>query len=157
METPLPNPGQAAPDPGARFEDGTDLNLSNLRGHWLVLYFYPRDNTPGCTREAQQFRDLKSEFSARKVSIIGISRDSARSHKNFARKHALHFILIADTDESWCRAYDVIHEKMLYGKRHRGVVRSTFLIDPEGTIFRVWTKVSVAGHAQEILDAIPVL
>ena len=134
--------------------DGTSLKLTSFKGQWVVLYFYPKDNTPGCTTEAQEFRDLHPQFVAQHAQIIGVSRDSAKSHANFAGKQALPFPLIADTDESWCRAFDVIHEKVLYGKRHMGVVRSTFLIDPTGKLSQEWRNVKVAGHAQAVFDVL---
>lgn len=135
--------------------DDTDLSLSDFAGHWTVVYFYPKDATPGCTTEAQDFRDLYEDFKRRGARVIGVSRDSIDSHAKFADKQALPFPLIADTDESWCRAFDVIHEKVLYGKTHLGIVRSTFLIDPQGRLAREWRGVKVPGHAQAVLDAIP--
>jgi peroxiredoxin Q/BCP len=134
--------------------DGSTLRLSSFKGQWVVVYFYPKDNTPGCSSEAQAFRDLHAEFLARRVQIIGVSRDSAKSHANFAEKYALPFPLIVDSDETWCRAFDIIHEKMLYGKRHLGIVRSTFLIGPGGKLHAEWRGVKVPGHAQAVLDAI---
>ena len=121
----------------------------------MVVYFYPKDATPGCTTEAQDFRDLYDDFKRRHAEIVGISRDSVGSHASFADKQALPFPLIADTDETWCKAFDVIHEKVLYGKKHLGIVRSTFLIDPKGHLAQEWRGVKVPGHAQAVLDAIP--
>jgi peroxiredoxin Q/BCP len=135
--------------------DGGTLKLGDLKGSWVVVYFYPRDNTPGCTTEAGDFRDLYKRFKRLGVEIVGVSRDSVKSHANFAAKHELPFPLVSDPDEIWCKAFDVIHEKMLYGKRHMGVVRSTFLIDPEGKLQHAWRKVKVPGHAQAVLDAVP--
>ncbi|MDA3913314.1 peroxiredoxin [Oleiagrimonas sp.] len=135
--------------------DGGTLKLGDLKGSWVVVYFYPRDNTPGCTTEAGDFRDLYKRFKRLGVEIVGVSRDSVKSHANFAAKHELPFPLVSDPDEIWCKAFDVIHEKMLYGKRHMGVVRSTFLIDPEGKLQHAWRKVKVPGHAQVVLDAVP--
>jgi peroxiredoxin Q/BCP len=135
--------------------DGDALKLSDFRGQWAVVYFYPKDSTPGCTTEAQGFRDLHADFLRRGAQVIGVSRDSPKSHANFAAKQALPFPLISDADETWCHAFDVIHEKVLYGKRHLGIVRSTFLIDPEGRLAAEWRGVKVAGHAQAVLDAIP--
>ncbi len=123
-------------------------------GQWLVVYFYPKDSTPGCTTEAQEFRDLYPQFQAHGAQIIGVSRDSEKSHANFSAKQNLPFPLVADTDEVWCRAFDVIHEKVLYGKRSMGVVRSTFLLDPEYRLVGEWRKVKVAGHAQAVLDTL---
>lgn len=150
-----PDVGHPLPDLAGVTGDGRQLTLASLKGQWLVLYFYPKDSTPGCTTEAQDFRELYAQFRERGAEVIGVSRDSARSHANFATRQALPFRLISDANESWCHAFDVIHEKILYGKRHRGVVRSTFLIDPAGTLVQAWRGVKVAGHAQTVLDAIP--
>ncbi|MGB3269065.1 MAG: peroxiredoxin [Rhodanobacter sp.] len=135
--------------------DGNELKLSDYRGQWLVVYFYPKDSTPGCTNEARDFRDLHEKFRRRRAQVIGVSRDSPRSHANFAAKQELPFPLVSDADETWCRAFDVIHEKVLYGKRHLGIVRSTFLIDPDGKLAAEWRGVKVPGHVQAVLDAIP--
>ncbi|MFC5741661.1 peroxiredoxin [Dyella tabacisoli] len=135
--------------------DGAELKLDSLKGQWVVVYFYPKDSTPGCTTEAKDFRDLYADFRKRHAEIIGVSRDSTKSHANFAAKQELPFPLISDTDETWCQAFDVIHEKVLYGKRHMGVVRSTFLIDPDGRLVQEWRNVKVSGHAQAVLDTIP--
>lgn len=132
--------------------DGSVLDLSSLRGKWIVIYFYPKDATPGCTLEAQDFRDLHPKFRKLDCEIIGVSRDSSASHEKFVGKQSLPFVLIADTDETWCKAFDVIHEKMLYGKRNLGVVRSTFLIDPTGVLRAQWRNVKVAGHAAAVLE-----
>lgn len=147
--------GKKAPSVKGATGDGAALKLSDLKGQWVVVYFYPKDSTPGCTTEAQQFRDLYPQFRKRQAQIIGVSRDSVKSHANFAAKQALPFPLISDADETWCNAFDVIHEKMLYGKRYLGIVRSTFLLDPEGKLFMEWRSVKVAGHAQAVLDALP--
>ncbi len=146
--------GERVPALSGPTADGSTLRLSSFKGQWVVVYFYPKDNTPGCSSEAQAFRDLHAEFLARRAQIIGVSRDSAKSHANFAQKYALPFPLVVDSDETWCRAFDVIHEKMLYGKRHLGVVRSTFLIAPGGKLHAEWRAVKVPGHAQAVLDAI---
>jgi thioredoxin-dependent peroxiredoxin len=146
--------GKKAPKLEGATGEGTPLALSSLKGRWIVVYFYPKDSTPGCTTEAKDFRDLYPAFVARNAEVIGVSRDSVRSHQNFAGKQELPFPLIADIDETWCKAFDVIHEKVLYGKRHMGVVRSTFLIDPSGTVVREWRQVKVTGHAQNVLEAI---
>jgi peroxiredoxin Q/BCP len=135
--------------------DGGSLSLAKLKGRWIVVYFYPKDSTPGCTTEAQDFRDLYADFVARNAEVVGVSRDPVRSHANFAAKQELPFPLVADVDEAWCKAFDVIHEKVLYGKRHMGVVRSTFLIDPTGKLVREWRGVKVPGHAQAVLETIP--
>ena len=135
--------------------DGNELKLASLKGEWLVVYFYPKDSTPGCTNEAKGFRDFYPAFRKRHAQIIGVSRDSQKSHAHFAAKQELPFPLISDPDETWCLAFDVIHEKMLYGKHYLGIVRSTFLIGPDGKLAREWRGVKVPGHAQDVLDAIP--
>lgn len=147
--------GSKAPALTGTTADGNSLKLSSLRGKWVIVYFYPKDNTPACTSEAQDFRDLQPEFEQRNAVIVGVSRDTARVHANFARKQALSFVLVADTDETWCKAFDVIHEKVLYGRRYLGIVRSTFLISPDGRIARSWSPVKVPGHAAEVLGSIP--
>ena len=136
-------------------QSGDALKLDDLRGQWTVLYFYPKDNTTGCTREAGDFRDLYTKFKRRGGAIVGVSRDSARSHSCFKEKLGLPFTLVADTDETWCKAFDVIRKKKLYGREYLGVDRSTFLIDPDGKLVREWRGVKVPGHAQAVLDAIP--
>jgi len=151
----MPDIGKPVPHLTGTTGDDTELRLSDLKGHWVVMYFYPKDSTPGCTTEAQDFRDLYDDFKKRNVEIVGVSRDSVNSHANFADKQALPFPLIADADETWCKAFDVIHEKVLYGKKHLGIVRSTFLIDPKGHLAQEWRGVKVPGHAQAVLDAIP--
>lgn len=132
---------------------GKNLKLQDLRGQPLVLYFYPRDHTPGCTREGQDFGELYPEFRKIGCRIVGVSRDSLKTHENFAAKHEFPFPLIADTDEKLCRQFDVIREKYMYGKKVMGIERSTFLLDAEGRVAREWRKVRVPGHAREVLDA----
>lgn len=151
----MPEIGKKLPSLSGTTGNGDTLKLSSLKGQWVVVYFYPKDSTPGCTNEAQAFRDLYPQFRKRHAEIIGVSRDSQKSHANFAAKQELPFPLIADTDESWCQAFDVIHEKKLYGKAYVGIVRSTFLIDPDGKLAQSWLNVKVPGHAQAVLDAIP--
>ncbi|MEP6898234.1 MAG: peroxiredoxin [Rhodanobacter sp.] len=150
----MPDVGKKVPSLKGRVADGSELKLADLRGQWVVVYFYPKDSTPGCTTEAGDFRDLYTAFRNHNAQVVGVSRDSQKSHANFANKQALPFPLIADTDEAWCQAFNVIHEKVLYGKRHLGVVRSSFLIDPDGKLRQEWRGVKVAGHAQAVLDAI---
>ncbi len=150
----MPDIGKRAPALSGETGDGDTLKLTSFKGQWVVVYFYPKDSTPSCTTEAQGFRDLHAQFTAHHAQIIGVSRDSVKSHANFASKQALPFPLIADVDETWCRAFDVIHEKVLYGKRHMGVVRSSFLIGPDGTLRNEWRNVKVAGHAQAVLDVL---
>ena len=135
--------------------DSTDgkLSAADLRGQPTALYFYPKDNTPGCTQEGEEFRDLHSEFAKLGVHLFGISRDSLASHEAFRAKHALPFHLISDSDELLCRLFDVIREKNLYGKKVLGIERSTFLVDADGVLRREWRKVKAAGHAAEVLTA----
>lgn len=151
----MPELGKHAPALKGLTGDGSELKLASLKGQWVVVYFYPKDSTPGCTSEAKDFRDLHGQFRQRHAQVIGVSRDSVKSHANFAAKQELPFPLISDTEESWCQAFDVIHEKVLYGKRHLGIVRSSFLLDPDGRLVREWRGVKVPGHAQAVLDAIP--
>lgn len=128
------------------------FRLSALAGHTVVLYFYPKDNTPGCTTEGQQFRDLHPLFTAAGGVVCGISRDSLKSHENFRAKMGFPFDLLSDTDESACRLFGVIKMKNLYGKKVRGIERSTFVIDRQGIVRREWRGVRVPGHAQEVLE-----
>lgn len=134
--------------------DGESSKLSAWRGKWLVLFFYPRDNTPGCTTEATAFRDLAADFDKLGAQIIGASRDNERSHARFTEKFELNFPLIADTEETLCLHFDVIKEKMMYGKPARGIERSTFIIDPEGVLRHEWRKLRAAGHAEEVLETL---
>ncbi|HEY8683535.1 MAG TPA: peroxiredoxin [Rhodanobacter sp.] len=151
----MPEVGSKVPSLTGHIGDRSELKLASLKGQWVVVYFYPKDSTPGCTSEARDFRDLYPQFRARNAQVIGVSRDSAKSHANFAAKQELPFPLVSDFEETWCQAFDVIHEKLLYGKRHMGVVRSTFLIDPDGKLSQEWRNLKVAGHAHAVLDAIP--
>jgi len=131
-----------------------NLSLSDFSGRSLIIYFYPKDNTPGCTRESQDFRDLYQQFTGAGADILGVSRDSVKIHGNFRNKHEFPFHLLSDSDESLCKQFDVIHEKKLYGRTYMGIVRSTFLIDPTGVLQQEWRKVRVPGHAQAVLDAL---
>ena len=131
---------------------GKTITLSALRGNPAVLYFYPKDNTPGCTTEAQQFRDLHADFAALGCTVLGISRDSIKSHESFKAKQKLPFDLISDAEEVLCTRFAVIKQKKLYGKEVRGIERSTFVIDADGRLRREWRGVKVPGHAQEVLD-----
>ncbi len=130
------------------------VRLSGLRGKKVILYFYPKDNTPGCTREGQEFSDNIAEFATHNAVILGVSRDSIRSHEGFKSKLQLPFDLLSDEDEILCRQYDVIKEKTMFGRKVMGVERSTFLIDENGILRKEWRKVKVAGHISEVLDAI---
>ena len=136
---------------------GAPFRLSAQRGKIVVLYFYPKDSTPGCTTEAQQFRDLHTDFTAANCVIAGVSRDSLRSHENFKAKQELPFSLISDADETLCQRFAVIKEKKLYGKPVRGIERSTFVIDAHGILRREWRGVKAPGHAQEVLDFVRTL
>ncbi|MGH8145007.1 MAG: peroxiredoxin [Rhodanobacteraceae bacterium] len=147
--------GNKAPKLSGTTQSGGTLKLADLAGQWVVLYFYPKDNTTGCTREAGDFRDLYTKFRRRGAAIVGVSRDSARSHSGFKEKLGLPFTLVADTDETWCKAFDVIRKKKLYGREYLGVDRSTFLIDRDGRLAAEWRGVKVPRHAQAVLDAIP--
>ncbi len=130
------------------------LRLKDFHGQNVVLYFYPKDSTPGCTLEGQDFRDLHSKFKRQKTVILGVSRDSIAAHEKFREKQKLPFDLLSDADEKLCAEFDVIREKTLYGRKFMGIERSTFLIDASGTLWREWRKVKVKGHAAEVLDAV---
>lgn len=133
------------------------IQLKALRGKHVVLYFYPKDATPGCTTESQDFRDLHAKFKRQKAVVLGVSRDSLASHEKFKAKQELPFDLISDPDERLCRQFDVIQEKSLYGRKFLGVERSTFLIDADGKLRQEWRKVKVKGHAAEVLEAVKAL
>jgi peroxiredoxin Q/BCP len=133
------------------------IRLKDLRGQNLVVYFYPKDSTPGCTLEGQDFRDLHAKFRRQKTLILGVSRDSLAAHEKFREKQQFPFDLISDPDETLCHHFDVIHEKSLYGRKFMGIVRSTFLIDASGKLRREWRKVKVKAHAEEVLDAVKAL
>jgi peroxiredoxin Q/BCP len=136
---------------------GQDFSLAAARGKTLILYFYPKDSTPGCTTEAQQFRDLHPAFLAANCRVVGVSRDSLRSHENFKAKQSLPFDLLADSEEALCTQFAVIKEKKLYGKLVRGIERSTFVIDANGILRREWRGIKVPGHAQDVLDFVRTL
>ena len=140
------------PDFSAKITGTTPFQLSQYRGKNLVLYFYPKDNTPGCTTESLQFRDLYPKFQQAGTEIIGISRDSIRSHDGFKSKLDLPFELISDADETVCTMFDVIVMKSMYGKKVRGIERSTFIIDAAGKIVKEWRGVKVPGHVDEVLE-----
>ncbi len=146
--------GQPAPDFTLPATGGQEVTLSELKGNNVVLYFYPRDNTPGCTREGEAFRDHHGELQKLGAVVLGISRDSVKSHENFRAKHRFPFQLLSDSDETVCRSYGVIKEKNMYGRKVMGIERSTFLIDREGILRRQWRKVKVAGHVEDVLEAL---
>ena len=133
------------------------IRSKDLRGSHVVLYFYPKDSTPGCTLEGQDFRDNHARFRRAKTVILGVSRDSIASHEKFKAKQAFPFELLSDTDETLCKLFDVIKQKNMYGKKVRGIERSTFLIDKEGVLRKEWRKVKVAGHVEEVLAAVKAL
>ncbi|MFW3613632.1 peroxiredoxin [Billgrantia antri] len=145
--------GQPVPDFSATVTGDTVVSLAALAGRQVVIYFYPKASTPGCTTEGGDFRDRKAEFDAANTVILGVSRDGLRAQENFKAKQAFNFELISDKDEEVCRLFDVIKLKKLYGKEHLGIERSTFLIDADGKLAREWRGVKVKGHAQEVLEA----
>ena len=145
--------GDAAPDFEARDAEGNAVKLSNLRGRKVVLYFYPKDDTPGCTKEACSLRDGHSELTRRGIKVIGVSTDSEKSHRKFAEKYSLPFTLLADTDHRVADLYGVYGEKQFMGRKYMGVNRKTFLIDEEGRLRKVFDKVKVDEHADEVLKA----
>jgi peroxiredoxin Q/BCP len=149
--------GQPVPDFSAAATGAQTMRLADLRGRRLVLYFYPKDNTPGCTIEGQQFRDLHECFAGLNTVVFGVSRDSMRSHENFRAKQGFPFDLISDADETLCQLFEVIKLKKNYGKEALGVERSTFLIDENGVLRREWRKVKTDGHAAVVLAAVEAL
>jgi peroxiredoxin Q/BCP len=150
-------PGSKAPDFALPADDGTQVELSRLRGKPVVLYFYPRDDTPGCTREACSFRDRKAELAKLGAVVLGVSADDAASHERFRDKYQLNFPLLADTDHAVATAYGAWREKTRFGKKSMGIQRSTFLIDREGVVRRVWKNVQVDGHDGEVVAALGTL
>lgn len=146
--------GASAPDFTATTDTGEQISLSSLRGKKVVLYFYPRDNTPGCTQEACDFRDREEALAAKGAVVLGVSTDSAASHEKFKAKHALPFTLLADPEKELVSAYGVYQEKKQYGRSFMGVVRTTFVIDADGVIANVFEKVKVKGHADAVLDSL---
>lgn len=148
-----PEVGAVAPDFSLPATDDQTLSLADFRGRNVVLYFYPKDSTPGCTHEAQTFRDRIDAFRDADTVVLGISRDSVRSHEHFRRKQSLAFDLLSDPDEVACQAYGVITEQKMYGRQVRGIERSTFLVDADGVLRREWRRVKVDGHADEVLAA----
>jgi len=149
--------GDLAPDFTAPIQDGTMLTLSAQRPKPVVLYFYPKNNTPGCTTESKDFTALAPEFEAAGATVIGVSKDSVKKHANFIARQDLGVTLVSDADTTICEDYGVWVEKQMYGKIHMGIQRTTVLIDAHGRIARVWPKVKVAGHAAEVLDAVRAL
>ena len=146
------NIGDKAPERLGINEKGEEVLLSSYRGKKVVLYFYPKDNTSGCTLEAKSLRDGKEELAARGYRIVGVSPDSERSHQNFCAKHELNFTLIADTEKTMCEAYGVWVEKSMYGRKYMGVKRTTFLLDEQGRITHIFDKVKTAEHYRQIIN-----
>lgn len=146
--------GVSAPDFAMPTDGGGNISLKKLAGKNVVLYFYPKDDTPGCTVEAKEFRDHMKEFEKKNTVIIGVSKDDVKSHDKFKEKFCLPFILASDEDVSVCKAYGVWVEKSMYGKKYMGIERDTFLIDGKGKIAHIWKKVKPEGHAAEVLEAV---
>ena len=149
--------GKKVPDFSAPATGAAAFRLSDQKGHPVVVYFYPKDNTPGCTTEGAQFRDLHKQFAKLGAVVAGVSRDSVKSHEGFKAKMGFPFPLLSDADEKLCTLFDVIKMKNMYGKQVRGIERSTFLIGADGKLVREWRKVKVDGHAAEVLDAVKAL
>ena len=150
----VPQVGEVAPDVTLPDETGAVHHLSDQKGRWTVLYFYPKDDTPGCNTEACQFRDLDEDYAATDADVWGVSKDSAASHRRFREKFELPFTLLADEDHTVADAYGSWVEKQNYGKTYWGVARTTFLIDPDGRVARVWPKVKPEGHAADVISAL---
>jgi peroxiredoxin Q/BCP len=148
------NPGDAAPDIELQTWPEGSLKLQDLLGKWVILYFYPKDSTPGCTTESCEFRDALPDFSSADAVIVGVSRDSVKSHTRFTEKQSLNFPLISDPDELLCKAFDVMQIKKNYGKEYLGVERSTFIINPEGDVAYAWRKVRVKEHVATVLETL---
>jgi len=149
----LPKIDQAAPDFDLPATGNQSISLNSLSGRRVVLFFYPRDATPGCTTESQNFRDANDQFAGANTVILGISQDSVTSHEKFKAKHSMPFELLSDEPGDTCKAYDVIKLKKMYGKEFLGIERSTFLIDEKGILRKQWRKVKVPGHVDEVLAA----
>lgn len=144
--------GDKAPDFCLEDPDRGEMCLKDLKGKWVVLYFYPKDNTKGCTMEALEFTAAEDDFTEKNAVIIGVSPDSLKSHTKFRQKHDLSINLLSDTEKETLEAYGVWQQKKMYGREYMGVVRSTYLIDPEGKVAHVWTKVKVAGHVDAVME-----
>lgn len=140
-----------APNKAFAATSDKSINLADHKGQYIVLYFYPKDSTPGCTTESKGFRDFYNEFKALNAEVLGVSRDKLASHEKFKCKHEMPFELIADTESELCDHFDVIGEKKMFGKAYTGIIRSTFLIDPKGKVIKEWRKVKVSGHVEAVL------
>lgn len=150
----MPEVGKPAPSLKLENQDGVLVDLAKLAGKWVVVYFYPKDSTPGCTTEACDFRDNFARLGSKGAVVLGTSKDSAKSHAKFREKQGLPFDLLVDADGAACETWGVWRMKKFMGREGMGIVRSTFLIDPSGKIARIWSPVSVKGHVQEVLDSI---
>ena len=146
------NDKSKAPSFLALVDENKELSLDDFQGSYLVIYFYPKDKTSGCTIESQDFRDYKNKFSKKNCKIVGVSRDSIKSHKSFIDKESLNFPLLSDPDEIMCNAYGVMKEKSMYGRKYMGIERSTFLISPDGLLIKEWRGVKVPGHVEEVYE-----
>ena len=157
----MPTPALDSPIPDTALtlvpDEPEVTKLSDLQGQWVVLFFYPRDDTPGCTAEAIEFTELQEQFTAAGARLVGASRDNARSHGRFTEKHSLGMSLVADTEEALCAHFDVMKDKMMYGKQVRGIERSTFLIGPDGVLRFEWRKLKAKGHAAIVLEQLQAL
>lgn len=149
--------GEKVPNFQFKATTGIQASLADYQGKWLVLYFYPKDATPGCSIEARDFRDANDKFNKQNAIILGVSRDGLTSHENFRCKQEIPFDLISDEDETICQIFDVIKIKSMYGKKLRGIERSTFLIDDKGYLRQEWRRVSVIGHVDEVAEALKTL
>ncbi|MEO8742354.1 MAG: peroxiredoxin [Lysobacteraceae bacterium] len=147
----MPEIGDRIPQLAFTLSTGASASFADYSDHWLVLYFYPKDSTPGCTTEGNDFNALLPQFKKLGAKVLGVSRDSVKSHENFCAKQGFKFDLVSDGDETLCKAFDVIQPKKLYGREYVGIVRSTFLIDPAGTIRAIWSPVKVPEHADGVL------
>ena len=146
--------GTPVPDAGAQDQTGRSVRLRDFKGRKLVVFFYPKADTPGCTAESQAFRDLKGDLDAAGADLVGVSRDTVDAQKKFADKYSLNFPLLADTSSAICDAFGVIVEKNMYGKKSIGIQRSTFVVGSDGIVAKVWPRVSVEGHAAAVLEAV---
>jgi len=153
-ELPMIKEGQKAPNFALPSSEGKTVSLRDLRGKTVVLYFYPKDDTPGCTREACAFRDTQAKIRKTGAVVLGVSPDSVESHERFREKYKLNFPLLADADKVVAKKFGAFGEKVMYGKKVTGMIRSTFVIDPEGVVRKVFPKVRVDGHAEKVLEAL---
>ena len=150
--TEIPEVGMKAPDFSVRDQNGNDVNLKNLTGGWIVMYFYPKDDTPGCTIEANEFTALSDDFEKENAVVLGVSPDDEKSHCKFIEKYKLNIKLLADTEKELVTKYGVWKEKSMYGRTYMGVARTTFLIDEKGNIADIWNNVKAKGHAEIVLN-----